>query len=279
MAKAFYWIQFLFVPKMQESSRSEGAHPLLGASTMSEPDEKPEISPAGSRILRHAKKESDWKPPAPIQNLEEISQHILANLGESKTVFHENVSDTVHIDVHLVEPSARAPFYRLVTSGMSDLPMNVPQELNGHEYLELMVTLPSFWRMDMESFQDEKWYWPLRLLKGMALFPHKHSTWLGFGHSVPNANPPKSFSRDTHLCGVILLPSVTAPQSFLSLKISPQKRIGFLSLYPLYREELEFKLKAGTDRLGDRLFEAGATDLIDPQRKSVVQPKKKFWLF
>jgi hypothetical protein len=247
--------------------------------TMSEPDEKPEISPAGSRILRHGKKENDWKPPAPIQNLVEISQHIAAHLGESKTVFHENVSDTVHIDVHLVEPSARAPFYRLVTSGMSDLPMNVPQEMNGHEFLELMVALPSFWRIDMESFQDEKWYWPLRLLKDMALFPHKHSTWLGFGHSVPNANPPKSFSRDTHLCGVILLPSVTAPQAFLSLKISPQKRLGFLSLYPLYREELEFKLKAGTDRLGDMLFEAGVTDLIDPQRKSVVQPKKKFWLF
>jgi len=131
----------------------------------------------------------------------------------------------------------------------------------------------------MESFQDEKWYWPLRLLKSMASFPHKHSTWLGFGHSVPNANPPKSFSRDTHLCAVILLPSITAPQSFLSLKISAQKRIGFLSLYPLYREELEFKLKSGTDRLADMLFEAGVSDLIDPQRKSVVRPKKKFWLF
>jgi hypothetical protein len=39
------------------------------------------------------------------------------------------------------------------------------------------------------------------LLKRLALFPYKHSTWLGLALSVPNANPPASFSPDTRFVG------------------------------------------------------------------------------
>jgi hypothetical protein len=157
---------------------------------MTDPDEKPEVSASGDRILRH-KGEEAWAPPAETTALEEISAHIALHLGEVKTVFHEIVSDAVHIDVHIVEPNGENPFVRLVTSGMSDLPMHLPEGVEAPRFLELMVTLPTKWMLDKESLKDDNWYWPMRLIKELARFPHKYRTWLGFGHTLPHGDPPK----------------------------------------------------------------------------------------
>ncbi|WP_262922976.1 suppressor of fused domain protein [Hymenobacter cellulosilyticus] len=62
-------------------------------------------------------------------------------------MFHEIISDKVHLDVHVVDPSKDFPFYTLVTSGMSDLPMAVPEGEEEARYAELCVLLPSTWQM------------------------------------------------------------------------------------------------------------------------------------
>jgi hypothetical protein len=49
------------------------------------------------------------------------------HLGEIHDVYHELISDLVHIDIHHVAPDDERPFHTLVTSGMSDLPMTVPE--------------------------------------------------------------------------------------------------------------------------------------------------------
>src|SRR5690606_27736593 len=89
----------------------------------------------------------------------------------------------------MVLPNEGCEDVRLVTSGMSDLPMSVPEDAGCPGFAELMVTLPAGWKLDQASFQDENWYWPVRLLKSLARLPHKHATWLGFGHTVPNGHP------------------------------------------------------------------------------------------
>ena len=45
--------------------------------------------------------------------------------------------------------------------------MNVPEELAEYklERAELAIALPADWKLDQESMQDERWYWPIRLLK------------------------------------------------------------------------------------------------------------------
>jgi len=178
-------------------------------------------------------------------SLEAISAHIVTHLGEVDTVFHEIASSIVHIDVHIVKPSTQFPYIRLVTSGMSDLRMNVPEELDVPKFLELMVTLPPEWKVDSESFNDENWYWPVRLLKFLVRFPHQYSTWFGYGHTIPNEDPPKPYAPKTRLCCALILPSPTVPEKFISLEISPEKTIYFLAVLPLYAEEMQQKLKEG----------------------------------
>jgi hypothetical protein len=245
---------------------------------MSESDEKSELSEAGVPILRHQNIET-WLPVSGSSSLEAISAHVVTHLGEVDTVFHEIASSIVHIDVHIVKPSAQFPYIRLVTSGMSDLRMNVPEELDVPKFLELMVTLPPDWKVDSESFKDERWYWPVRLLKFLARFPHQYSTWLGYGHTIPNEDPPKPYALNTRLCCALILPSPTVPEKFLSLEISPEKTIYFLAILPLYADEMQLKLQKGGNDFLAKLAGANVTDLINPQRPSVARPKKRFGIF
>ena len=144
-------------------------------------------------------------------------------------------------------------------------------------FAELMVTLPETWALYRQSFKDESLHWPLRLLQELARLPHKHATWLGLGHTVPNGDPPEPYAASTKLCGAIILPSVTVPDEFHTLRIDETKEITFFSIVPLYADELAFNLREGANELLDKIDSAELSDVIDPLRRSVLD--ERFGIF
>jgi hypothetical protein len=226
------------------------------------------VSLSGSAILRHGEP-SPWRAARGAPCLEEISNHIEMCLGRIDSVFHELVSDTVHLDVHVVRPSPAFPYVRLVTSGMSDLPMATPEGAGVPRFAELLMTLPAGWKLDNASLRHEKWFWPIRLLKDLARLPHKHATWLGFGHSVPNGDPPEAFARGTKLCAAVVVPSISVPDVFHELRIDDDKTITFYAVVPLFEEELNLKLRLGSDALLERFGKKRISDIIDLSRPNV----------
>jgi Suppressor of fused protein (SUFU) len=102
-----------------------------------------EFSPGGSKIYRHAA--ADFRETSDLgeSSVEEIDAHITKWLGEPLGVFHELVSPTVHVDVHIVAPGPERDFYALVTSGLSDKPMNGP--FPDLQFAELIFLLPADW--------------------------------------------------------------------------------------------------------------------------------------
>ena len=111
-----------------------------------------------------------------------IEQHIKNTFGEFENVFHELVSPDIHVDICVVPPSDERDYYTLVTMGMGAHRMNVPEELAEYklERAELAIALPPDWKLDEESLKDERWYWPIGLLKVLARLPISNDTWLGF---------------------------------------------------------------------------------------------------
>ncbi|SHG50012.1 Suppressor of fused protein (SUFU) [Hydrocarboniphaga daqingensis] len=243
---------------------------------MSSAEKSAVVSMSGSPILRHSEA-APFEGPQGEECIEQISDHIEAHLGQIETVFHEIVSDTVHIDVHFVKATETFPFVRLVTSGMSDLPMSAPEDSDVPKFVEVLMTLPGNWKLDQDSLSDEHWYWPIRLMKGLARLPHKHKTWLGWGHTVPNGDPAEPYASSTKLCGAILLPSVTVPEGFHKLRIDQDKEITFFSIVPLYEEEMRLKLRSGSDALLNRFDKTNVNDIVDPSRRNSA--KKNFGLF
>uniref|UniRef100_A0A7C2PGT8 Suppressor of fused domain protein n=1 Tax=Schlesneria paludicola TaxID=360056 RepID=A0A7C2PGT8_9PLAN len=222
-------------------------------------------------VIRHTERRQPFA--AAVGNgerIEQISDHIERHIGPVANVFHEIVSDLVHIDLHVVNPAPERNHYTLITSGMSDLPMAVPETAADFALAELVIALPADWPMDMQQFEKERHYWPLRWLKMLARMPHEYQTWLCFGHTVPNGDPPQPFADNTEMCCMLLGFPLTAPEEFQTLP-TDQGVIRFWGLYPLYESEMEFKLSRGSEALFDRLDNAGVTELLVVGRENVCE--------
>lgn len=224
-------------------------------------DEK-EKTKGGQPVYRYEAVERDWSAPELDEAIRTgFEKHLDHFFGEGEVaVWHELVSDLVHIDVYMAKPTEQRPFCTLITSGMSDLPMTLPDAIDeseraDYERAELVMCLPPDWPLTQEAFEKPENYWPIGLLKMLARLPHDHKTWLGWGHSIPNGHPAEPFAG-TQFTGVVLGPPVDLPQDFWSFQVEVQGKQQPVSLYgvfPVYTEEMEYKINS--ERGADALFE------------------------
>ena len=201
------------------------------------------------------------------EEMEAVEGHIDQYFGNVENVFHELVSPDIHVDICVVPPSEERDYYTLVTMGMGAHRMNVPEELAEYklERAELAIALPADWKLDQESMKDEKWYWPIRLLKSLARLPIASDTWLGFGHTMDNE---EDFAKDTKLCAAILTgPQDTEDGSEVCILPSGEE-VNFYQVIPLYRDELEYKLEHDADALLDKMN--GISFVVNPTRQDAI---------
>lgn len=238
----------------------------------------PERTEHGDPIYRY-KEQATGFTPADMSSVhhEAIDTHIQEHIGEISMVYHELISDLVHIDVHLVKPTDARPYNTLITSGMSDAPMSAPGKMKGCEYAELMLCLPPDWPMRHEDWKDERHYWPIRWLKTLARFPHKFQTWLWWGHTMPNGDPAVPLADDCPFTGVILAQPMTTSTDFWQLEIAPEKHIHFLSVIPLYSEEMALKLSQGANEVISRFDRLKISELVNLKRPNAAEKPRSKW--
>ncbi len=194
-----------------------------------------------------------------------IDDFILKNVGEIVQVFHEVVSDELHIDVHQGRSRGDARYQWLFTSGMSRKPMRLPPEINANPYAELVMCLPPDWPLNVNAFRDENNYWPVRLLKSLARYPHENSTWLYAGHSLPRG---KSFAANTRMSSVMLLrPQLLGAKPFVRVH---NHEVLLWAVCPLYEDELAYKEANGFEALAKIFLERGGSELLDPTRPNLL---------
>ena len=199
--------------------------------------------------------------------METIERHIQQYFGEVETVFHELVSPDIHVDICMVPPSEERDYYTLVTMGMGAHRMNVPKELAGYklERAELAIALPKDWKLDQKSMKEERWYWPIRLLKSMARLPINCDSWLGHGHTVENKEP---FADNTNLCTAILIALQGVEEDGEVCTLSGDEEVNFYQVIPLYADELDYKLEHGADALLEKM--AGISFVVNPTRQDAI---------
>ena len=201
------------------------------------------------------------------EEMEAVEGHIQQYFGAFDNVFHEIVSPDIHVDICVVPPSAERDYCTLVTMGMGAHRMNVPEELAEYklERAELAIALPADWKLDQESMKDEKWYWPIRLLKSLARLPINCDSWLGHGHTVENREP---FAENTELCTAILIEPQDTEKGSAVCTLPSGEEINFYQVIPLYEDELDYKLAHDEDALRDKM--AGISFIVNPTRQDAI---------
>jgi hypothetical protein len=238
-----------------------------------------ERSESGDPIYRYDDKEREWEiPDMDDSSMELIEKHFETHVGKIDKVWHEILSDKVHIDVFQIAPTKERPCWTLFTTGMSDRPMKAPEGAEDWSYAELMICLPPDWKTDDDEFKKEKYYWPVRWLKMMARFPHDYETWFSYGHTMPNGDPAEPFSDDIDFSCMLLLRPMTVSVDLWDLEVRADKTIHFFALFPLYEEETNLKLQKGADHLAELFEKNKITELFDPNRVNVAKKRKwKLW--
>ena len=201
------------------------------------------------------------------EEMEAVEGHIEQYFGKFENVFHELVSPDIHVDICVVPPSEERDYCTLVTMGMGAHRMNVPEELAEYklERAELAIALPADWKLDQESMKDEKWYWPIRLLKSLARLPIASDTWLGFGHTMDNK---ENFAENTKLCAAILTGPQSTEEGGEVGTLPGGEEVNFYQVIPLYRDELEYKMEHDADALLDKMN--GISFVVNPTRQNAI---------
>ena len=188
------------------------------------------------------------------KEMDKVSDYIKQQYGEFDIVGHEVVSPDIHCDIVFVPPTEEQPYYKLVTMGAGAYKMNVPKGMSLYvcDRAEYVIFLPKDWNLDSDKEED---YWPIRMLKTIARMPIWAEDWLCYTHDVQLTDDGSPVAENTGFNSCVLMPSIGKNgQEVKPLKLGLfGKKVAFYQLYPLYPEEMVFKLEHSFDELMERL--------------------------
>jgi hypothetical protein len=180
-----------------------------------------------------------------------------AQFGPSALQLVQPLPTEPNIKVHAIRATPQFPVVTLFTTGLSHLPMTVPQGHEACRLAELFIQLPADWQF--ENLEDARWHWPVLWLRQLALYPREHRTWLGYPVTiVATDNPPVPLARNTRMDSLMLMAQYKIPLSDGS-EIQPYR------LLPLYPEERLLERTDGLQVLMNALdqSEAGLVVQLD----------------
>lgn len=197
------------------------------------------------------------------KEIEQVSAYIEQQYGKFEIVGHEMVSPDIHCDIVIVPPTDELPFYKLVTMGAGAYKMNLPKELKSEicDRAEYVVFLPKDWNLESDKEED---YWPVRMLKTIARLPVRADDWLCYSHTVNLTDDGTPVAENTKFNSCLLIES----RGKDNLNVKPLKlglfgkKVAFYQLYPLYQEELEYKLEHSFDELMDKIDNEELSDFV-----------------
>lgn len=208
--------------------------------------------------------------PRETRTQDAVIHHVQQHFGPIASVWHELTSPHANIDVHIVRPTPARPCLTLVTSGMSERPMAVPDGAGDNPFCELTLSLPPDWPVGDDAFKDDRAYWPVRLLKRVASLPHTQNTWIAASHSVPNGDPAQPYAPGSPFVAALVSPLLRCAPAAGTVPTADGREISLLALVPLHAAELDLSRSEGASALAKAFEYAGVTELLDPHRPSIV---------
>lgn len=164
----------------------------------------------------------------------------------------------------------RSPVTILMTNGLSNYSMPVPEPLVGYEHNELYFCLPSYW--EWEALDDPKMNWVFQWIQRLAKYVQEKNTWFGDGHTMPcgkEMNPLSETMQQNHF---FLSSPLLLEQELEPLQIG-DKTVHFLAIIPIFGDEMDYKQGKGTFKLKQKLSTHGITEMLDDYRSTVLKSK------
>lgn len=173
------------------------------------------------------------------EETEEVQNFIEEQFGEIDCIAHEQKSALgLHVDLAIIKPTEERPYYTVCTLGVGAyrMTMNDEDRVENHtpEYNEFLIHLPADWVvMPEEGYEKEENWWPIRLLKTVAVEPKDSHECFKFNEIVSYKRSDES-QKSTSVYIDFPLPD---PNYITRFSTSTGRTIQFLQLIPLTEEE------------------------------------------
>jgi hypothetical protein len=161
----------------------------------------------------------------------------------------------------------------LITNGLSDFKMEVPEKVVGREFNEIYFCLPSYW--DVNDRENSNMNWIFDWIQRLAKHVVSKNTWFGHGHTIPCGNPFKALSSTMKQNHFFLSDTMLLTDELNPVELE-DKTVYLLSIIPIFEEEMDYKQGKGTLKLSQRLMNHGITEKLDDYRGTVLRSKWKF---
>ena len=173
------------------------------------------------------------------EETEEIQNFIEDQFGEIDCIAHEKDSALgLHVDLAIIKPTEERPYYTVCTIGIGAyrMTMNDEDRVENHtpEYKEFVIHLPADWVViPEEGYDKEENWWPIRLLKTVAVEPKLSNECFKFNEIVSYKRSDES-QKSTSVYIDYPLPD---PYYSTQFSTNTGRTVQFLQIIPLTDEE------------------------------------------
>ncbi len=166
----------------------------------------------------------------------ELFRHITEHFGKISHISTDNDEFGIDIDIIEINADDLRPYDTYITMGLGAYNMS---EDDLHSGVELIVYIPSDWDL-------HKRVWIRKYMRMIASLPIERKTSLAVGHMFSNGAPIAPW---TDLSASVLIPVQDVVRGSGNVNMSSGKIITLLQLFPLYHDEMKYKLSYGLNAL------------------------------
>lgn len=193
--------------------------------------------------------------------LEELMDYIEERYGEYE--IRTLRPSKLHLGIAVVPPAEGREYYTLCTIGAGAYRMPVDHERHlregKFEHAEYLMILPKDWKMDDESLDDERYWWPFRQLSVTAYYTIECNTWLGEGMTTSLSDNEPYSPVLPYKASILSLPVVGNDDIAEYVTLSSGKSVVVYQIIPISDEELKMKMNEEFDELYTSIYGDGGS--------------------
>lgn len=161
----------------------------------------------------------------------------------------------------------------LVTQGLSEFDMPVPENYKEEKNIECYFLIPKYW--DLNSTENPHFEWLLATLKKIK--EHiKNNQWVVSGHTFNIPDLPEGKLKDAAFSSLLVVSPIET--KILSNPIEfNTKKIIFRALVPVFKDEKDYNEARGLHKLLKIFLDKNISEKIDEFRFTSVRHRFLFW--
>lgn len=162
----------------------------------------------------------------------------------------------------------------LMTNGLSDYTMPVPEKLIDRAHNELYFCLPSYW--EWEDMTNPNMNWVFSWIQRLARYVRETNNWFGHGHTMPCGKDMQALSGTMQQNHFFLSDPMLLEEELRPITLA-DKTIHFLAIIPIFGDEMDYKQGKGTLKLSQKLVQHNVNEKLDDYRSTVLKSKWRFF--